>query len=426
MSATIIETDATEALRSDLEGSIEGEVRFDKIFRAIHSTDASVYQIFPVGVVIPKNREDVIKIVNLCREHGISITARGGGTSQAGQAVGAGLQVDFSKHVNRVLDLDLENRTVTVEPGIVLDVLNARLKPHGLQLPLDLSTSDRATIGGMVSNNSSGTRSVVYGTTIDYVESVTVVLSDGSVVEMDSIGTEEVATKSSQDNLESACYRKVTEVAESHGEEIYSRFSRIHRRVGGYNLDSFTREGEKFNLARLIVGSEGTLGMMVAAKLRVVPLPKARTVGAFHFSTLLEAMSATPAILKHGPSAVELVDRFLLDQTRGRTEFEPLREFIEGDPGAVLIVEFFGETEAELPERLDRLAEDLEQQNLGYHLYRAKDAKAQGKIWKLRKAALGLAMSQRGDNKSISFVEDTAVPPDQLHSYIEKFKAILA
>jgi FAD/FMN-containing dehydrogenase/Fe-S oxidoreductase len=426
MSKTSTERSTIEALQCDLEDSLEGEVKFDKIFRAIHSTDASVYQILPVGVAIPRNREDVIRIVNLCREHGVSITARGGGTSQAGQAIGAGLQVDFSKHLNRVLDLDIDNRTVTVEPGIVLDALNSQLKPHGLQLPLDLSTADRATIGGMVSNNSSGTRSVVYGTTIDYVEALTVVLSDGTQVELGSTSTDELGTISSQDNLEGACYRKVVEVAEQHRDEISSTFSRIHRRVGGYNLDSFVREGEPFNLARLIVGSEGTLGMMVAAKLRLVPLPKARTLGAFHFSDLLEAMTATPIILKHSPSAVELVDRFLLNQTRGRSEFEPLREFIEGDPGAVLIVEFSGDDGEDLPARLDRLEEELNQRGLGYHLYRAKNAQAQAKIWKLRKAALGLAMSQRGDAKSISFVEDTAVPPDQLHGYIERFKSILA
>ena len=415
-----------EALKRNLEQSLEGEVRFDKISRAIHSTDASVYQILPIGVAIPQNREDVIRIVNLCREHGVSITARGGGTSQAGQAIGPGLQVDFSKHLNRILALDIENRTVTVEPGIVLDVLNAQLEDHGLQLPLDLSTSDRATIGGMVSNNSSGTRSVVYGTTIDYVEALTVVLSDGSLVELKSMGSEEVDTKFNQENLEGACYRKVSEVCRKNAGEIASTFSRIHRRVGGYNLDSFIRGKRPFNLARLIVGSEGTLGMMVAAKLRLVPLPKARTLGAFHFRGVLEAMSAAPVILKHKPSAVELVDRFLLDQTRGRTEFELLRQFIEGDPGAVLIVEFFGDDDEHLPARLDRLEEELNQHGLGYHLYRAKNAKAQAKIWKLRKAALGLAMSQRGDAKSISFVEDTAVPPEQLHEYIKRFKAILS
>jgi len=418
--------DATRALRRDLERSLEGEVKFEKIFRAIHSTDASVYQILPVGVAIPATREDVIKIVQLCRKHGVSITARGGGTSQAGQAIGSGLQVDFSKHINRVLDLDVTNRTVTVEPGIVLDVLNAQLKPHGLQLPLDLSTSDRATIGGMISNNSSGTRSVIYGTTIDYVEALTVVLSDGSLVEMRTIDGEELDATSRSQTLEGACYRKVGEISIRHRAEIASTYSRIHRRVGGYNLDAFIREGEGFNLAQLIVAAEGTLGLVVAAKLRVVPLPKSRALGAFHFNGLLEAMSATPVILEHKPSAVELVDRFLLDQTRGRTEFEPLREFISGDPGAVLIVEFFGDHGEDLPARLDRLERDLRQRELGYHLHRAKTAEAQARIWKLRKAALGLAMSQRGDAKSISFVEDTAVPPDQLHGYIERFQKILA
>ena len=211
---------APGALQQALEREITGEVRFDKISCALYSTDASVYQIIPQGVVIPKSRQDVIRTVRLCREHGVSITARGGGTSQAGQAVGAGIQLDFSKSLNRLLELNPDRRTVRVEPGIVLDELNAILKPYGLHLPLDLSTSNRATIGGMISNNSSGTRSVIYGKTLDYVEELTVLLADGSVVEMRSLGSEELAVKCRQDNAEGACYRVVRKLADDHADEI--------------------------------------------------------------------------------------------------------------------------------------------------------------------------------------------------------------
>ncbi len=432
---------APHDLQRELENALDGEVRFDKISRALYSTDASVYQIIPAGVVIPKTRDDVIKVVELCRKHRVSITARGGGTSQAGQAIGAGIQLDFSKYMNRLIELNPDSLTVTVEPGIVLDELNAVLKPYGLHLPLDLSTSNRATIGGMIANNSAGTRSVVYGKTLDYVMEMTVVMSDGSVVEMRPAETNELEVIRGQDNLEANGYRIVTELVTKHRNEIAARYPKILRRVGGYNLDEFVTapasnsgvptprlrpaRDDRFNLCRLMVGSEGTLGLVVAAKLRLVPLQKARIVCVVQFHDLLEALAATPVILAHNPSAVELVDRFILSTTKGKTEFEPLRDFIVGDPAAVLIVEFFGESEDELPRRIDQLESDLQRKKLGDHIYRAVGPSDQDRIWKLRRAALGLSMSQRGDAKAISFVEDSAVAPENLRDYIERFIAIL-
>ncbi len=414
------------AFQTALTAAIRGDVRFDRFSRATHATDASVYQIFPLGVVAPRTTGDVIAAVNLCREHGVSITARGGGTSQAGQAVGAGISLDFSRHMNRILDLDLAARTVWVEPGLVLDELNDQLRPHGLQLPLDLSTSSRATIGGMVANNSAGTRSVIYGKTIDYVEGLRVVLADGTVAEMETLRPTEWSLKAAQPGLEGGAYRVVQHLAAEHQDEIRRRYPRIQRRVGGYNLDEFLPDKRPFNLARIMVGSEGTLGMSVAAKLRLVPLVKHRIVCSVQFPDLLEAMRATPAILEHGPSAVELVDRFLLDMTKGRIEFEPLRDFIDGDPGAVLIVEFMGDDPDALPGCLDAMQADLQQRGLGNHFHRAIAPAAQARIWQLRQAALGLTMSATGDPKAISFVEDTAVAPENLRDYIENFQTILA
>ena len=413
---------ALTALRRDLEDNVEGDVRFERFFRGMHSTDASVYQIVPLGVVAPRSRDDVVRVVELCSKHGASITARGGGTSQAGQAIGPGLQLDFSRHMNRLLDLDIEGRTVRVEPGMVLDELNARLKPHGLQLPLDLSTSSRATIGGMIANNSAGTRSIVYGKTIDYVEELEVVLADATSVTMQALDEDAQREKSDRDDLEGTCYRLVQELATKHQDEIRIRYPKIQRRVGGYNLDEFTPADKPLNLCRIMVGSEGTLGLTVAAKLRLVPLPECRIVCCVQFTDVLEAMAATPVILQHEPSAIELVDRFILDSTQGRIEFEPLRAFIQGDPGAVLLVEFFDDD----PARIDRLAADLAQRELGHYVYRAIAAEDQARIWELRKAALGLTMSQMGDAKSIAFVEDTAVAPEHLHDYIARFQQILA
>src|SRR5262245_10290650 len=331
------------ALKNALAAQIEGEVRFDSISQALYSTDASVYQILPLGIVIPKTRDDVIRTINVCRQFGVSITARGGGTSQAGQAIGAGLQLDFSKYLHKVLALDPDAKTVRVEPGIVLDELNAFLRPYGLWLPLDISTSDRATIGGMIANNSSGTRSVVYGKTLDYVLGVTALLYDGSIVEMSALDAERLGEKCRQGDLEGACYNSVRRLAAEHAGEIDRRYPKILRRVGGYNLDEFLPGRGPFNLARLLVGSEGTLAITLDATLRLVPLPKHRAMCVVQFHDLLESLAATPAILQHHPSAVELVDRFILDTTRGKTEFEPLRDFVQGDPAAVLFVEFISE-----------------------------------------------------------------------------------
>src|SRR5712692_53188 len=223
----------------ELERQIAGDVRFDKVSRALYSTAASVYQIEPLGIVVPRTRDDVVRAVDIARRHGVSITARGGGTSQAGQAIGAGLQLDCSKYLNRLLDYNAAEGWVRAEPGIVLDELNAQLQPHGVSLPLDISTSDRATIGGMIANNSAGTRSVLYGKTLDYVLELTVMLSDGSVVELRPLDKGEREAKCAQEDLEGACYRTVRRLGEEHREEIERRYPRLMRRVGGYNLDEF-------------------------------------------------------------------------------------------------------------------------------------------------------------------------------------------
>jgi FAD/FMN-containing dehydrogenase/Fe-S oxidoreductase len=412
-------------LQSALTSQIDGEVRFDPISQALYSTDASVYQILPLGVVIPKSRDDVIRTVELCREYGVSITARGGGTSQAGQAIGAGIQLDFSKYLRRVIELEPEARRVRVEPGIVLDELNAFLRPYNLQLPLDISTSDRATIGGMIANNSSGTRSVIYGKTLDYVLAVTALLADGSVVEMQPLNSSELDAKCLQIGLEGDCYRVVRRLAVEHSTEIERRFPRILRRVGGYNVDQFVPGAAPFNLSRLLVGSEGTLAIILDATLRLVLPPKHRAMCVVQFHDLLESLAATPVILQHQPSAVELVDRFILGTTRGKTEFEPLRSFIVDDPAAVLFVEFTGETPQEPAARVEELERTLKAAGLGYHIHRALEPAAQFRLWKLRQAALGLSMSEYGDAKAISFVEDTAVAPDRLRDYIARFQQIL-
>ena len=260
-------------------------------------------------MVVVRNRDDVLRTIGIARRHGVSITARGGGTSQAGQAIGEGLQLDTSRFFNRVLEVNPEERWARIEPGIVLDELNAHLAPHRLRFAPDISTANRATVGGMISNNSSGARSVLYGKTIDHVLDLHVALGDGSVAHLRPLAPDELEAACAADTLEGACYRTVRELAPAHAAEIDRRYPKILRRVGGYNLDRFTDPGRPFNLAELIVGSEGTLGLVVEARVNLVPLPDAKAVLALEFDDLLDALGATPAILEHRPSAIEVMDR---------------------------------------------------------------------------------------------------------------------
>ncbi len=413
-------------LRRDLEASIAGEVRFDRLSRALYSTDASVYQIAPLGVVVPRSRDELAPIVRAAARHGASITARGGGTSQAGQAIGAGLVIDTSKYLTRILEVDAAARTAWVEPGVVLDVLNAHLSPHGLRFAPDISTASRATVGGMIANNSSGARSVRYGKTIDHVLELDVVLADGEACRFAPVAGAALDAACAGASRSAAGYRAVRELASACRDEIDRRFPKVLRRVGGYNLDEFVDPGRPFNLARLIVGSEGTLALVAAAKVALVPLPAAKAVVVLEFETLLDALAATPLTLAHGPSAVEVMDRFILEHAREQPSLDAVRRRVfRHDPGAVLCVEFYADEAAALRPRMQALEDDLARGHVRCHAHRATSADDQARIWRLREAALGLSMAMKGDAKSLSFVEDTAVAPERLRDYIERFLAIV-
>jgi FAD/FMN-containing dehydrogenase/Fe-S oxidoreductase len=415
-----------DALRRALEGAIEGEVRFDRVSRALYSTDASVYRIEPAGVVVPRTREDIRRTVAICHQYRCPLTMRGGGTSQAGQAIGAGIQIDTSKFFNRLLEVNVEERWARIEPGIVLDALNTRLRADGLRFAPDISTASRATIGGMIANNSSGARSVYYGKTIDHVLDLDVVLSDGSPARLRPLSGAALTEACAGDSLEAACYREVRRIAAQAADEVRSRYPKILRRVGGYNLDAFVDPQAPCDLSRLLVGSEGTLAVVVEARIRLVALPKAKAVMAIQFADLLEALGATPTILAHHPSAIEVMDRFILDNTKQNLDLDRLRQtFIDGDPAALLCVEMYADRAEDLPPRLDALEADLRTCGFGYRYHHALDPLAQSRIWSLREAALGLSMATKDDAKALSFVEDTAVAPDKLRDYIARFLAII-
>ena len=435
-------------LQRDLEARLTGEVRFDAVSRALYSTDASVYRIAPLGVAIVRSREDMLAAIACARAHGVSITARGGGTSQAGQAIGSGLQLDTSRHFNRLLEVNVDERWARVEPGIVLDELNAKLAPHHLRFAPDISTASRATIGGMISNNSSGARSVRYGKTIDHVLDLHVALADESIAHFQPLQARDLNAACAAKTHEGECYRTVRRLAARHADEIDRRYPKILRRVGGYNLDAFVRDArtdpvtagdgggdrgkgadydtDPFNLSRLIVGSEGTLGLIVEARLNLVPLPKAKAVLTIEYRDLLDALGDTPAILEHDPSAIEVMDHSILDHARENPALDAMRRAVMGDDcGALLCVELYDESDAALVPRLDRLEAAVHALGHASRTVRAETPADQARIWKLRESSLGLSMAMKGDAKSISFVEDTAVAPERLRGFIERFLAIV-
>jgi FAD/FMN-containing dehydrogenase/Fe-S oxidoreductase len=331
-----------------------------------------------------------------------------------------------------VLEINPAERWARVEPGCVLDDLNRALKPHNLQFAPDISTSSRATIGGMVANNSSGTRSILYGKTIDHVQGLRVALADGTIATFGPLDDEEVEARSRRDDLEGACYRMTRQLAAEHADEIGRRYPKILRRVGGYNLDAFVPgrpaigADPRFNLAHLLVGSEGTLAVTLEATLRLVEIPRAKALLVVEFSDLLDALGAVPSILTHGPSAVEVVDRYVLDSTRLNPDASRLRDFLQGDPAAILIIELSGNDPEALHLGLAALNADLDGRGVGYHRLVVREPARQARIWKLRTLALGLSMSEKGDAKAVSFVEDTAVAPERLRDYMAEFLDVIA
>jgi FAD/FMN-containing dehydrogenase/Fe-S oxidoreductase len=413
-------------LERELEAAIDGEVRFDRISRALYSTDASVYQIEPIGVVIPRSHEAVIRAVEVAARHGVPITPRGGGTSQAGQSIGAGLVLDTSKHLNRILEINPDERWARVEPGVVLDELNAVLRPHQLRFAPDVSSASRATVGGMMANNSSGARSVLYGKTIDHVREQRVVLADGSLAHFRPLTAGELARAQSGDAIAARAYRAIPELGVRHAAEIDRRFPKVLRRVGGYNLDAFVDPARPVDLTRIVVGSEGTLGFIVDAKIGLVPLPAQKTVMTIEFDHLLDALGATPLVLKHGPSAVEVMDDFILSHARGHALLDAQRKsMIQRDGSSLLCVEFYGDSLDVLAARMEAVERDLKGASYSCRVRHVLDLAKQAKIWSFREAALGLSTAMKSDGKAISFVEDTAVAPEKLRDYIERFIAIV-
>ena len=413
-----------EDLAQELRRRVSGEVRFDPFSRVLYSTDASIYQMQPVGVVIPKNVDDVLAVMEVARDNRVPVLPRGGGTSLAGQCVNHAIVIDFSKYMDQLLEVNQEEHWARVQPGIVLDQLNRLLGPYNLQYAPDPTTANRACVGGGIGNNTCGAHSVIYGKTLDHVKELNVVLSDASQAHFYELEAHELEAKLSGTGLESEIYRGVLRIARERIPEIEAIYPKILRRVSGYNLDSFTTDGP-VNLARMAVGSEGTLCVTTEAKINLVPKPTMTALSVLHFEDIFLASDATVAVLQHDVSVVEVMDRMMLDRCRESLGFAQNLSFIEGNPGALLLVEFYGESESELAAKLDALQSDMSRKGLGYACVNLTDQASQNNVWSIRRAGLGLLMSIHGDAKPLPYVEDTAVAPEKLGPFVRRFDEIV-
>jgi FAD/FMN-containing dehydrogenase/Fe-S oxidoreductase len=414
------------ALAARLRREIRGEVLFDAASRGRYATDASIYQIEPVGVVVPQTEEDARIAIQIAAAEGVPILPRGGGTSQCGQTVGAALVIDNSKYLNQLVAFEKEARTAVVQPGMVLDQLNAYLRPHGLWFPVDVSTSAQATLGGMAGNNSCGSRSIRYGNMVHNVLGIDALLADGSEFHFGASDQLAGAPRAYW-----ALIERVHAIVRREAAEIEARWPKVLRRVQGYNIDMVQPGAEgamlPHNLAHLLVGSEGTLAYSRRIHLALAPLPRHKTLGVCHFPAFHQSMQAPQHIVKLGPTAVELVDRTMIELARGNAAFKPIvNRFLKGDPDAILLVEFAGDDRGEQLAKLKQLVELMAELGFPGGVVEITDAALQKEVWEVRKAGLNIMMSMKGEGKPVSFIEDCAVPLEHLAEYTDKLTQVFA
>src|SRR5467141_2120141 len=408
---------ADSSLAARLRKEIDGEVLFDAASRGRYSTDASIYQVEPLGVVVPRTEEAARTALAIALEAGMPVLARGAGTSQCGQTVGAALVIDHSKFLNRILEVDVQASTAVVQPGVVLDALNAVLRPHQLWFPVDVSTSAQATIGGMAGNNSCGSRSIAYGNMVHNVLAIEAVTPAGERWRFGPMG-ETTGSPGYQDFV-----KRLKALYDREKDEIEARFPKLLRKVAGYNLDHLGPPHA--NAAHLLVGSEGTLAYSERLHLKLSPIPPARTLGVCHFQKFYTAMDMTRQIVPLAPSAVELVDRTMIGLARDIPAFrKTVDAVIKGDPDAILLVEFSGEDAAAQVARLKRLTQLMGDLGLPGSVVEITDAAQQKAVWEVRKAGLNIMMSMKGDGKPVSFIEDCAVPLEHLAEYTDRLTRV--
>ena len=414
-------------LEHELCRVVRGSVRFDPASRLLYSTDASMYQVEPIGIVTPRDPDDVIAAFDVARKQRVALLPRGGGTSLTGQTVNRALVLDFSQHMNGVLEVNAEELWARVQPGLVQDELNHHVRGLGLLFGPDTSTSNRATLGGMIGNNSGGSHSIAYGLTVEHVLELDALLADGTRVRFGTVTPAEFEAKTRLDGAEGRIYREVAAIRAEYTEEIRKRYPKHWRRVAGYNLNELVKaDSGPLNMARVVVGSEGTLLTVLEAKVRLVRRPRKTALDVIHYASIQEALESSQSILETGPHAVELTDKLILDLARENIEQRQRAAFVQGDPGAILIVEYAGESDAEVKAKVDALEMRRARERFGYAAHLSYEVGEQQSIWKLRKAGLGLLLGMKGDKKPIAFVEDTCVEPKHLKDFVPRFADIFA
>jgi len=416
----------THDLESALRHSLAGEVRFDPYTRHLYSTDASLYAIEPLGVVYPRTTDDVVAAVQIAGQFGVPVLPRGAGTSLAGQTVGRAVVLDMSRYMHGLVALDADARTARVQPGLIQDELNKAASAHRLMFAPDTSTSNRATLGGMIGNNSCGARSARYGMTIDHVESLDVVLSDGSRARLGALDASQLEQRSRGDSLDARLHRGIRRLIADHERAIRNDYPPFWRKSGGYRLERMVPERGPFSLANLVVGSEGTLAVVVEASVKLVPQPKAVVGVAGHFDSVAAAIAAADDARGCDAAVIELVDRFILNLARRSSAHGKLVSILDGDPGGLLWLEFYGETPAEARACAERLETAWRANGHGYAVMRAETTGDLTRFRELRKAGLGLlsAAGERGE-RSVAFIEDTAVDPQRLGEYTSRLASLL-
>ena len=432
----LVADDLPPAFRSALQqlrSRLTGEVRDDRVSRLLYATDASLYEVMPVAVAMPRTADDLKAIVQVCRQWHLSLVPRAAGTSLAGQTVGPGLVVDTGRYMTRIHEVNVHDHTVIVDPGVIRDDLNKALKPHGLMFGPDTSTSNRAMIGGMIGNNSCGSYSIRFGTTRENVVWIDTILEDGSEVRLQEMTRDDWATARERNDAFGRAVRELESVVSTHHSAIAAAWPRadIVRRNTGYPLDDLANSWLGYNpdrnpdLARFFCGTEGTLGLMSRACLRLWPIAKHSVVIASHFATINDALESTVRIVPYAPGAVELLDKRTLDLALLNIEQRRNREFLIGDPGALLVTEFMGDSLEELRATAEKCIAELEAAGYGYAHLRV-DTKQVNAIWELRKAGLGVLMGSPGDIKPVTLVEDTAVSVKDLPAFIRDFQQVMA
>jgi len=409
-----------DALFKELKDAIKGDVHRDAINRAIYSVDASIYELNPLGIVIPKDTDDIIKTLEIAYKYAIPVTARGAATGITGSCLGQGLIIDLSKYMNKILEINIDEEYAICEPGVVQDRLNEALSPFGYRLGPETSTGNRATIGGMVANNAAGSHSLIYGCMVDHVKEMELALAGGEILTFKSIDKEEWRKKRLLKTSEGMIYNQIYRILNHHRKSIEEKFPKIPRHVSGYNLDKLLN-ASSLNLCQLIAGSEGTLGISTKIKIKIVRKTQFTGACILHLNDMITALNFTEAMLAHSPIALEMIDNKIIEAARLSLSVSTKLNWLLGDPHAIFIAEFEGDTPQLLETKLVNFATDMKKMNFSYAQVLMKDSKQTAAVWEVRKAGLGLLLSKREYSRAIAFIEDISIAPNKLANFMKDF-----